>query len=186
MDVQIALRPGDYPPSLVCYRARLANSSDPFLWVGVICPGGETVEIRVRRSNAYVVAFKGATGWFRFKGEDDVLGEPCGFGANYNDLGKVGKVTYDDLKALARIANHGKGSAGERRLIAILIAVTSEAARFAIVETYFTGLLNSIAPAPYHAYLAAAVKVDFDELKAKYFTKWDKRGNAPGVLVPRR
>jgi len=169
----VDLRPRQYQTSVNALRALLEGSSSkvPFLRIAVRTPADEIVELQIRQENAYVVAFNGADGWYGFNGEDDAWGPPCGTGSNYNELGRVGTVTYDDLKRLGELARFRKGERLDKRLIAILIAVTSEAVRFATVATYFTGLVNSVGT-EHSPYLAGGV--DFEYLKRSYFTQWEK------------
>jgi hypothetical protein len=173
--VTVDLGPGRYQGSVNAFRALLETPGSEFFDISVRTPKGETIQLQVRRQNAYIVAFHGGDGWYAFLGEMGARGATCGTGANYNDLGFVGKVTYDDLNALGGISRFTKGSRLDKRLLAILIAITSEAARFATVATYFTGLTNSVGTA--HApYLQKSV--DFEYLKNSYFTRW---ANPPRV-----
>jgi hypothetical protein len=95
---------------------------------------------------------------------------PAATGSNYNQLGHVGNVVYDDLNRLGELAQFRKGGASlDKRLCAILFAVTSEAARFATVATYFTGLTNSVGTA-HSQYLQGGV--DFEYLRHNYFSRW--------------
>jgi hypothetical protein len=149
----------------------LEADGSEFLDVAVRTPRSETVQLQVRRQNAYIVGFRGATGWWSFQGESGARGPSCGTGANYNDLGFVGRVTYDDLHAVGDISRFTKGARLDKRLLAIIIALTSEAARFATVATYFTGLTNSVGT-EHSAYLPKAV--DFEYLKNTYFKQWEK------------
>lgn len=170
----IDLRPARYQSSVNIFRTLLetVRGQTPFLLVAVRTTADQLLEIQVRRDDAYLMAFKGADGWYHFDGEEGpVLGKPCGTGSNYNHLGHVGKITYDDLRNLGQLSNFSKGVKLDKRLCAILIAVTSEAARFATVATYFTGLTNSVGTA-HSSNLQGGV--DFEYLKNNYFTKWEK------------
>jgi hypothetical protein len=169
----IDLNPRSYQSSMNAFRNLLENASPkvPFLLIAVRTPSAETVELQVRHENAYVIAFKGADGWYSFDGENGAWGTPCGTGSNYNELGAVGKIVYDDLKKLGELSRFKKGARLDKRLIAILIAVTSEAARFATVATYFTGLTNSVGT-DHSPYLQGGV--DFEYLKNNYFNQWEK------------
>jgi hypothetical protein len=170
----VDLRPRQYQASVTALRSLLDGSSPkvPFLRIGVRTPTDDLIELQLRQENAYVVAFKGADGWYGFNGETDAWGPSCGTGSNYNDLGTVGPVSYDDLKRLGELARFRKGAGAlDKRLIAILIAVTSEAVRFATVATYFCGLVNSVGT-DHSPYLRRAV--DFEYLKRSYFTQWEK------------
>src|SRR4051812_26626453 len=140
----IDLGPNRYQSTLGSFRGFLEGSGSAIFDVAVRTPKGEIVELQVRRHNAYIVGFKGADGWYSFSGEAGARGVPCGTGSNYSELGFVGKITYDDLNALGTLAQFTKGVALNKRLIAILIAITSEAARFATVAAYFVGLTNSV------------------------------------------
>jgi hypothetical protein len=84
-------------------------------------------------------------------GAKGALGTPSGVGENYKRPGEVGRITYDFLKSLGELGRFRKGVARDKRLVAVLIAVTAEAARFATVATYFAGLANSMGTelAPY-------------------------------------
>lgn len=169
----IDLRPARYQSSLNMFRMLFEASHDksPTLWAGVRSPREEVVEFHVRYEDLYVVDSKGADGWYHFDGETEgVQGRPCGIGSNYNQLGQVGKVVYDDLNRLGELAQFRKGGASlDKRLCAILFAVTSEAARFATVATYFTGLTNSVGTA-HSQYLQGGV--DFEYLRYNYFSRW--------------
>jgi hypothetical protein len=177
----VDLGPERYQASIKAFRLQLETPGAEFFDIGVRTPKGETIQLQVRRQNAYIVGFKGATGWYSFTGEEGARGPSCGTGANYNDLGLVGKITYDDLNALAELGRFAKGVPLNKRLIAIVIAMTSEAARFATVATYFVGLTNSVGTA-HSAYLPKSV--DFDYLRNTYFKQWE---NPPRIeMVPGR
>lgn len=187
VNATIDLRPGKYQSSLNAFRTELENteSAAPFLIIAVRTPADELVYAQVRRKNAYLVAFRGQNGWYSFRGEDDALGKPCGIGSNYSELGKVGAVTYDDLKSLGELGRFQPGSKLDKRLVAILIAVTAEAARFAMVSTWFTGLTNSVGTA-HSAWLQGSV--DFEYLKWAYFNRWEKPTETArlGILLPHK
>jgi Ribosome inactivating protein len=173
----IDLRPASYQSSMNAFRTLLETTPDsmPFLHVAVRTPANEMVELQIRSQNMYVVGFKGGDGWYCFDGEIGAWGKPCGTGSSYNDLGTVGNVVYDDLKKLGELSQFRKGKTSlNKRLCAILIAITSEAARFATVATYFTGLTNSVGTA-HSPYLQGGV--DFEHLKSTYFTQWKKPPN---------
>lgn len=184
----IDLNPGAYQASLGSFRQLLETSDAkvPFLRVAVKTPGGGRVELQIRQSNAYLVGFHGADSWYSFDGEKGGWGPSCGTGSNYSELGTVGTVTYDDLRKIGDLAKFKKGeSALDKRIIAILIAVVAEAARFATVATYFTGLVNSVGtehgPALMHA-----LDINFEVLKKAYFNQWDKPPRtepAPGEVL---
>ncbi|HLH34630.1 MAG TPA: ribosome-inactivating family protein [Alloacidobacterium sp.] len=170
----IDLRPASFQSSLNGFRLLLETTPDsvPFLWIAVRTPADELVDLQIRSRNIYVVGFKGGDGWYCFDGEHDALGKPCGTKSNYNNLGKVGTISYDDLKRLGELGRFRKGKTPlDKRLCAILIAITSEATRFATVATYFTGLTNSVGTA-HSPYLQRGV--DFEYLRSTYFTQWEK------------
>lgn len=179
----VDLNPTQYQNSLNTFRMVLETHRDmPFLRIAVRTPGGEFLELQVRREDAYIIGFKGADGWYGFNGEAGTWGRTCGTGTSYSHLGTVGNVTYDDLKRLAELARFQAGATLDKRLVAIAIAVTSEAARFATVSTYFTGLTNSVGTS-YSPYLKAGV--NFEYLRHAYFTKWEKppaRTTSPGQV----
>ena len=99
------------------------------------------------------------------------------------------------LKRLGELSRFRKGERLDKRLIAILIAVVSEAVRMATVATYFCRLTNSVGTE--HApYLRGSV--DFEYLRRQYFTQWENPPapvTEPGklshvsqgeILLPRR
>lgn len=175
----VDLGPERCQASIKAFRLQLETPAAEFFDIAVRTPKGETIQLQVRRHNAYIVGFKGASGWYSFAGEDGARGPSCGTGANYNDLGLVGTIAYDDLNALGELGRFAKGVPLNKRLIAI--AITSEAARFATVATYFVGLTNSVATA-HSAYLSKSV--DFEYLRNTYFKQWE---NPPRVeMVPGR
>jgi hypothetical protein len=186
----VDLRPVHFQSSVDSFRNLLENEhpSSPFLLIAVRTPREEIVELQVQHEDAYVMAFKGEDGWYCFDEPDKpgwVWGRSCGSGLNYNHLGHVGSVVYDDLNRLAELSRFHKGVPLDKRLCAILIGITSEAARFAIASTYFTGLTNSVGT-EHSPYLQGGV--DFEFLKNTYFKKW---ANPPdsirnGILLPRR
>lgn len=165
--VTIDLSPGKYQNSLNAYRMLLEAKPGPFLYVVLQTPAGVGVGLQVRTSDSYIIGFHGAAQWWGFDGEEGIWGTPVGTGCNYNNLGKVGDVTLADLTAIGKLASFAKGIVLDKRLVGISIAITSEAARFATVATYFTGLVNSVLP---------SASVDFELLKNTYFLHWDKPG----------
>lgn len=180
----IDLSPSKYQASLNHLRDQLqvVDTAVPFLRVAVKTPKGEFVELQVRRFNAYIVAFKGADEWYFFEGETDGWGKPAGVSSNYNNLGKVGTITLDDLNTIGALGQFRKGVTLDKRSIAIIIALVSEASRFATVATYFTGLTNS----RNDPWLQNAVSVDWERLRDTYFTQWDKPPSGevkPGEVV---
>jgi hypothetical protein len=101
----IDLRPERYQSSLNSFRMLFETSRDksPTLRAGVRSPREEVVEFHVRYEDVYVADFKGADGWYYFDGGTEwVQGGPCGTGSNYNQLGQVGKVVFDDLQPSTR------------------------------------------------------------------------------------
>jgi hypothetical protein len=172
----IDLNPGKYQSSLNVFRDLIESRSlgDIPVPVGLKTPKAELVELGIRPSDLYVVGFVGLAGR-RYSFNDQTgpgwAGEPCGVGSNYHDLGHIGNVSYEDLKNLGDIANFAKGRPLERRLIAIAIGISSEAARLATVATYFTGLTNSVGT-EYSQWLPKSV--DFEHLKMAYFRHWAK------------
>lgn len=165
--VTIDLAPGKYQNSLNAYRMLLEAKPGAYLRVAVSTPAGVVVGLQVRTSDSYIIGFHGANQWWGFDGEEGVWGGPVGTGCNYNNLGKVGDVTVADLTAIGKLASFAKGVELDKRLVGITIAITSEAARFATVATYFTGLVNSVLPNQF---------VNFEYLKNTYFLHWDKPG----------
>jgi hypothetical protein len=177
IQVTVDLRPSQYQSSLGVYRMLLdAADSTPFLRIGLRTPANEIVEFQVRQEDGYIVGFKG-TGdtWYGFDGEVGVWGPPCGVGVNYQSLGKVGKVTYEDLQRLGAIARFSRGATLDRRLVAIAIGFIAESARHTTVATYLIGLTNSLDP-KFAGWLPTSV--DFDYLRQTYFTKYAKRSKA--------
>jgi hypothetical protein len=178
--VTVDLGPGQYQGSLISFRNLLENTDStrvPFLQIAVKTPNGQLVQLQIRTHNAYLVGFEGEGSWYSFDGETGGWGPSCGTGSNYNDLGQVGRVGYDDLNAIGALARFRKGRDKlDKRLIAILIAITSEAARFATVSTYFTGLTNAVGTEHSGSLLTALGRsgIDFEYLKRTYFTQWEK------------
>jgi hypothetical protein len=168
----VDLGPAKYQESLRHFRTLLeTESAFPYLRIAVKTPRSEFVELQVRHSDAYVIGFYGADRWYSFSDQKGGWGTNCGIGSNYNHLGKVGKVTYDDLKNLGQISQFKNGSALDKRLIAIIILCTSEAARFATVCTYMTGLTNSVGT-DLSPYLQLSGGIDFEYLKETYLQYW--------------
>jgi hypothetical protein len=174
----IDLGPGKYQTSLNLFRNFLERRDAPYLQAEIRTPQGESVGLQFRTDDGYLLAFRGdANQWYSVGAERGALGRPCGIGGNYNNMGRVGGISYDDLKSLGKLASFSLGQALEPRLIAILIAVTAEASRFATVATYFTGLTNSVGT-QYAPYLQGSV--DFDHLLKIYFNQW---ANPPGQVT---
>ncbi len=157
------------------YRTLLENpaNKNPHLLIGLRTPDDAFVELQVRHEDAYVIGFKGADGWYVFDDQKDGWGKPCGVKSNYNQLGDVGTVVLKDLNRLGEFGQFRKGTSTlDKRLCAILFAVTSEAARFATVATYFTGITNGLD--------ALKGGVNFEFLKHTYFNNW---ANPPEQLM---
>ncbi len=176
VQAEIDLAPMKYQSSLQSYRNLLEapSTKTPYLLIGLRTPKGNGLELQVRHEDAYVIGFKGAGGWYVFDDQKGGWGPPCGVNSNYNQLGKVGTIRYDDLEALGTLAEYKKGSGVlDKRLCAILFAVTSEAARSATVATYFTGLTNSVGT-KHAADLQARGGPDFEHLRSTYFLNWAK------------
>ncbi|MEZ5355702.1 MAG: ribosome-inactivating family protein [Bryobacteraceae bacterium] len=180
IEVTVDLNAGRYQTSLQALRSFLeaARGKKPFLFAALLTPAGDTIDIQIRTQNLYVVAFHGADGWYYFDDEPGALGKPAGTGSNYNQLGHVGNIAYDDLRGLGELSRFRKGQKLDKRLVAILIALTSEAARFATVSTYFTGLTNSVGT-QYAAWLQGGV--NFEYLKNHYFNNWTNPPDPPMV-----
>lgn len=151
----------------------------PFLHIEVKTPKSDIVELQVRHWDAYVIGFKGTDGWYSFSDHKGGWGPSCGIESNYNALGKVGKVTYDDLQNLGQIAQFKNGQALDRRSIAILILCTSEAVRFSSVSSYVTGLTNSVGTELSPALMRTAT-FDFEYLRDNYLRHW---ANPPEVKM---
>jgi hypothetical protein len=192
VQAEINLAPAKYQSSLGSYRTLLETASPklPYLLIGVRTPAGVVVELQVRHEDAYVIGFKGADSWYVFDDQTGGWGKPCGVKSNYNQLGAVGTVVLKDLDRLAEFGQFKKGTTSlDKRLCAILFAVTSEAARFATVATYFTGMTNGLE--------ALKGGFNFELLKTTYFNNWanpPEQQREPGkvyhfttgeILVPR-
>jgi hypothetical protein len=160
----ISLNPGQYQAGQQSFRNVIESlkTSSPPVVVKVVTPTNVDLFVKVRVADLYVVAFYGDK-WYTFDGEDKAYGESCGVGSNYAQLGRVGEVSLDDLKALGALAGFSKGTKVDTRLLAILFAVVSEAARFATISTYFTGITNGLLGT-----------MNFEEMKERYFNNWTK------------
>ena len=169
----VDLNPSRYQGSLNHFLSVLErpDSMLPFLRIAVKTPKAEFAELQIRHSDAYVIGFHGADRWYSFNDHRGGWGTNCGIGSNYNHLGKVGKVTYDDLQRLGEIAQFRIGKELDKRLIAILILCTAEAARFSTVCTYITGLTNSVGTA-HSPYLQLSGGIDFEYLLKNYLRHW--------------
>ncbi len=185
---EIDLRPGRYQSSLNGFRNLLDSpATGAHLFVGVRTPGDQLLEVQVRSEDIYVIAFKGEDSWYTFDDAKGGLGQSCGSGSNYAQLGTVGNVVLKDLRDLAELSGFTKGVALNKRLLAVLFAVVSEASRFATAATYFTAITNGILPSG----------MNFEYMKTTYFNNWTKPPDekmVPGkvyhytksdILVPR-
>lgn len=175
----VDLNPGQYQASIVAFR-NLLESTDgrkiPFFRISVRTPKDEYVDVQIRALNAYLVGFRGEDQWYSFEGEVGGWGVSCGIGTNYNDLGFVGRIGYDDLSGVGALARFKKRRDSlDKRIIAILIGLLCEGARFATVSTFFTGLTNAVGTEHSPALLTAfgSTAMDFEYLKSNYFTKWE-------------
>jgi hypothetical protein len=167
VQAEINLEQGKYQSSVSAYRTLLEDpaNKNPHLLIGLRAPDNSVVELQVRHEDAYVIGFKGADGWYVFDDQKNGWGKPCGVKSNYNQLGEVGTVVLKDLNRLGELGQFKKGTSTlDKRLCAILFAVTSEAARFATVATYFTGMTNGLD--------ALKGGVNFEYLKTTYFNNW--------------
>jgi hypothetical protein len=186
---EIDLRPSKYQSSLQAFRALIDSPSKaPYLFVAVRTPKDEAVAVQVRREDIYVIAFEGADDWYTFDDQKGGLGKSCGVDSNYTKLPTVGNVTLSDLVALGDLSRFKKkGMALDTRLLPILFAVVSEAARFATAATFFTGITNGIVPGG----------MNFEMMRKTYFNNWEKPPELqmepgqvyhpvkPDILVPR-
>ena len=175
----VDLNPGRYQESIKAFR-NLLESTDgnriPFFRISVRTPKDEYVDVQIRALNAYLVGFRGEDQWYSFDGETGGWGVSCGTGSNYNDLGHVGRISYDDLIAIGALARfRRRRNTLDKRIIAILIGLLSEGARFATVSTFFTGLTNAVGTEHSSSLMSAfgSSAMDFEYLKANYFTKWE-------------
>jgi hypothetical protein len=185
---EIDLRPGKYQSSLRGFRDLLDSpAKGDYLFIAVHTPSDQLLEVQVRREDIYVVAFKGADGWYTFDDAKGGLGKSCGSGSNYAQLGTVGNVTLKDLRDLAELSGFQKGVTLNKRLLAILFSVVSEATRFATAATYYVAITNGI----------LSTGMNFEYMKTTYFNNWTKppdEERVPGkvyhytksdILVPR-
>jgi len=161
----IDLRPGKYQSSLKGFRDLLDSpAKGDYLFIAVHTPGDQLLEVEVRREDIYVIAFKGADSWYTFDDAKGGLGKSCGSGSNYAQLGTVGNVVLQDLRDLAQLSGFQKGVTLNKRLLAVLFAVVSEATRFATAATYFTAITNGILP----------TGMNFEYMRTTYFNNWTK------------
>jgi hypothetical protein len=176
----IDLGPRQYQASMTAFQNLLETADLKKIHFFRIClrtPKGATVDLQIRALNAYLVGFRGEDQWYSFNDESGAWGPSCGVGSNYSELGKVGKITYDDLNDLGNLAAFRQGrDKVDKRLIAILIAVVCEAVRFNAVATRFTGLTNSVGTEYSHLLTVAhgMSQTTFEDLKSEYFNRWEK------------
>lgn len=165
IQIEIDLRAGGYQSSLNAFRNMLDGPSrSPFLFAGVHTPGDDLLEVQVRREDIYVIAFKGADSWYTFDDQQDGMGKSCGVSSNYAQLGTVGNIVLQDLRDLGELSRFKKGVPLNKRLLAVLFAVVSEATRFATTATYFTGITNGILTGG----------MNFEHMRSTYFNNWTK------------
>jgi Ribosome inactivating protein len=180
-DFVVSLRQHEYQTSLGALRNYLENQRAGYLDVELTLPSLDTsVHLELRCSDAYVIGFMGADGWYHFDGEEGGWGASCGVGSNYNVLADVEQMTTGGVDNLASFAKFKAGDKLDTKLIVTAAAVISESIRFATVTTYFTGLFNG-----FYKGFALNQAVPSGELKKEYFLNWDnlsKKGD-PGVLL---
>jgi hypothetical protein len=165
VQTEIDLRPSRYQSSLNAFRNLLDGpGKSPFLIVGLRTPNDEMLEVQVRREDIYVIAFKGADSWYTFDDQQDGMGKSCGVSSNYAQLGSVGNIVLQDLRDLGELGRFKKGVLLNKRLLAVLFAVVSEATRFATAATYFTGITNGI----------LSGGMNFEYMRSTYFNNWTK------------
>lgn len=147
MQCEIDSRPGKYQPSLKGFRDLLdCPAKGDYLIVAMHTLGDQLLEVQVRREDIYLIAFKEADSRYTFDDAKLGLGNSCGSGSNYAQLGTVGKVVLQDLGDLAKLSGFQKGVTLNKRLLAVLFAVVSEVTRFATAATCFTAITNNILP----------------------------------------
>ncbi len=185
------LNPGRYQESIAAFRSLLESTDGvkiPFFRISIRTPKDEYVDVQIRALNAYLVGFRGEDQWYSFNGETGGWGVSCGIGTNYSELGHVGRLGYDDLSAIGTLARFKKRrDTLDKRIIAILIGLLCEGARFATVATFFTGLTNAVGTGHSSALMTAfgSTAMDFEYLKTNYFTKWENPPSThlePGTL----
>ncbi len=180
-DFVVSLRQHEYQSSLGALRNHLESSRVGALDIELKLPSVDLpVHLQLRCSDAYVIGFNGADGWYHFENEAGGWGSSCGIGSNYNVLGEVGQITVGSVDGLAALAKYKSGEKLDTKLVVIAAAVISESLRFATVTTYFTGLFNGL----YNGIPLNQV-VPSGDLKKKYFLNWDdlSKKNDPGVLL---
>src|ERR1700744_1886349 len=159
----IDLHLGMYQSSLNSFRDLIESSKARTVAAMVLTPADAKLFVQVRVDDIYVIAFYGADGWYTFDDQQDGEGKPCGVGSNYAQLGYVGNIVRQDLISLGTLAEFQKGIAIQKRLLAVLFAVVSEATRFASAATYFTGITNGVVPG-----------MNFEYMKDLFFNNWTK------------
>jgi hypothetical protein len=183
----VDLNAGKYQSSMNAFRDLIERSKDKIVVAKVVTPVNKDLFVQVRVEDIYVIAFHGADGWYTFDDQQDGEGRPCGVGSNYAQLGYVGNIVLQDLISLGTLADFSKGVAINKRLLAVLFAVVSEATRFASAATYFTGITNGVVPG-----------MNFEYMRSLFFNNWtkppDEKDMVPGkvyhyvkgeILVPR-
>ena len=145
---------------------------------------GETVYVQVRHQNAYLVGFRARIAGILSTANRAPGDRHAAPGPTTTNWAKSATSLTTTFKSLGELARFRKGGGAlDKRLCAILIAVTSEAARFATVATHFTGLTNAVGTT-HSPYLQGGV--DFEALKNTYFKNWEKPTAyvARDILVP--
>ena len=170
--VTIDLHSGMYQSTLKNFRDLIESAKSKTVTAMVLTPADAKLFVQVRVADIYVIAFYGADGWYTFDDQQDGEGKPCGVGSNYAQLGYVGNIVLQDLISLGTLAEFSKGIAIQKRLLAVLFAVVSEATRFASAATYFTGITNGVVPG-----------MNFEYMKALFFNNWTKPPD-PNDMVP--
>jgi len=151
-------------------RNHVDGNRKGFCTIAFTPPGydeSQFVELWMRRSDAYIVAFKGADQWYYL--EENLAGKPAGKGefsgveSNYNKLANVNSVNLDMLKGTLQLKDWKKGAKINETHIVVIIACVSEALRFATTHTYFQGMINGY-----------ILEIPLAQLKQTYFLNWDK------------
>ena len=161
-----------YQSTLKNFRDLIESAKSKTVTAMVLTPADAKLFVQVRVADIYVIAFYGADGWYTFDDQQDGEGKPCGVGSNYAQLGYVGNIVLQDLISLGTLAEFSKGIAIQKRLLAVLFAVVSEATRFASAATYFTGITNGVVPG-----------MNFEYMKDLFFNNWTKPPD-PKDMVP--
>src|ERR1700743_1511551 len=142
----IDLNEGKYQASMRVFRELIESAKSKIVIARVLTSADAQLFVQVRVADIYVIAFYGADGWYTFDDQQDGEGKPCGVGSNYAQLGYVGNIVRQDLISLERLAEFRKGVAIQKRLLAVLFCVVSEATRLASTASYFTGISNGVVP----------------------------------------